>query len=222
LDFKIPIEPNTPYVVQGWSELADYPTLFVGVHQLDESLTFLNDSSWKQITGTGYSFTSLSNAAYVRVTFREQTYSAAGAAAVVSAIGDSVRIKLEKGNKATDWSPAPEDVDSAVDDASKVATNYIIADETGLMIAKLTNNAENYTSSTIPTGNRNVFIDSDSLDIRDGQNVLASFGENTVIGAKGDSRIELSSDNIFGYHKDHGEFFKFSGNGYSTVVQSHS
>ena len=124
-NFKIPIEPNTPYIVQGWSELTDYPTLYVGVHQLDENLTFLNDSTWKQITDTGYSFTSLSNAAYVRVTFREQTYSASGAAAVVSAMGDSVRIKFEKGNKATDWSPAPEDVEADISEAAQTATNYI-------------------------------------------------------------------------------------------------
>ena len=44
-------------------------------------------------------------------------------------------IKLEKGNKATDWSPAPEDIDGAVDDASKVATNYIVADSNGIKIA---------------------------------------------------------------------------------------
>lgn len=33
--------------------------------------------------------------------------------------------KLEKGNRATDWTPAPEDVDAAIDDAAKTATSYI-------------------------------------------------------------------------------------------------
>jgi len=44
-------------------------------------------------------------------------------------------LKLEKGNKPTDWSPAPEDVDAAVSDAAKTATNYIVADSSGIKIA---------------------------------------------------------------------------------------
>lgn len=34
-------------------------------------------------------------------------------------------IKLEKGNKATDWTPAPEDVDTDIAEAAKTASNYI-------------------------------------------------------------------------------------------------
>lgn len=113
-------------------------------------------------------------------------------------------------------------VQDEIDDASKVATNYIVADETGLMIAELTKNEENYTSSTIRTGNRNVFIDSNSLNIRDGQNVLASFGEDTIIGSKKNSRIELKPGNIFGYYGNHGEFFKFSGDGGEAQSLRHS
>ena len=32
-------------------------------------------------------------------------------------------VKIERGNKATDWTPAPEDVDSAIDDAQSTANN---------------------------------------------------------------------------------------------------
>ena len=47
--------------------------------------------------------------------------------------------KLEKGNKATDWTPAPEDVDEKIDDASKVATNYIdFTEGTGLVVGDMT------------------------------------------------------------------------------------
>lgn len=87
-------------------------------------------------------------------------------------------MKLEKGNKATDWTPAPEDVDADISDAAKTATNYLVADETGIMVADLEGSAE--TPSTATT--RNVYIDSDSVDIRNGQEVLASFGTETVIG----------------------------------------
>ena len=52
--------------------------------------------------------------------------------------GDYIEVrnlKLEEGNIATSWSSAPEDIDTAVDDASKVATNYIVADSNGIKIA---------------------------------------------------------------------------------------
>ena len=43
---------------------------------------------------------------------------------------DIKNFKLERGDKATDWTPAPEDVASDIDDASKIATNYLTFDET--------------------------------------------------------------------------------------------
>lgn len=121
VNIKIPIESSTPYIVQGWSNLQDYSTLYVGVHQLDENLSFLNDSGWKQITGTGYSFTSLTNAKYIRLTFRDYTYTTASATAIIAALGESVFLKFEKGNVATDWTPAPEDIDADIAEASQKA-----------------------------------------------------------------------------------------------------
>lgn len=90
-------------------------------------------------------------------------------------------VKLEKGNKPTDWTPAPEDVSSKItqtateiraefEDAGKTATNYIQASANGLMVA-------DNTKSTL--GN-NVFIDSDSVDIRNGETVSSSFGANII------------------------------------------
>ena len=55
---------------------------------------------------------------------------------------ETVHVMLERGNKATDWTPAPEDVDSAIDDASKVADNYIYADSTGIRIASANPSAQ--------------------------------------------------------------------------------
>lgn len=95
-------------------------------------------------------------------------------------------VKLEKGNKPTDWTPAPEDVSSKItqtateiraefEDAGKTATNYIQASANGLMVA-------DNTKSTL--GN-NVFIDSDSVDIRNGETVSSSFAA---------KKIELGKD----------------------------
>ena len=113
-------------------------------------------------------------------------------------------LKVEKGNKVTDWTPAPEDVNADIEDARKVATNYITQiDNTGIKIAPYDKSGNDYLQlnsdaismyrnnietlriedSAIRIGKingRNVFIGNDSVDIRDRQNTLASFtGDNT-------------------------------------------
>jgi len=80
-----------------------------------------------------------------------------------------------------------------VDDAKKVATNYLSVDPTGIMIANMTQGGQTPSQAT----GKNVFIDNDSVDIRNGQTVLSSFGNNTVIlGQLGKPRLELSSTSI--------------------------
>ena len=78
--------------------------------------------------------------------------------------------KLEKGNKATDWTPAPEDVQNGIDESAKTATNYLNFSNSGLVVGDMT-------TSTL---GKNVLIDSDSVDIRNGESVLASFGAKEV------------------------------------------
>lgn len=81
-------------------------------------------------------------------------------------------------------------------DARKVATNYLAVDNTGIMIADMEDGEQ--TPSGILTG-KNVFIDNDSVDIRNGQTVLSSFGNNAVIiGQYGKSRLMLSPTMISG------------------------
>ena len=100
-------------------------------------------------------------------------------------LNGTIRFKLEKGNKATYWTPAPEDVDADIKDARKVATNYLAVDSTGIMVADMEHGEQTPSTAT----GRNVFIDSDSVDIRDGQKTLASFrGEDTKF-------YDVNSDN---------------------------
>lgn len=81
-------------------------------------------------------------------------------------------------------------------DARKVATNYLAVDNTGIMVADMKDGEQ--TPSGITSG-KNVFIDSKSVQIRDGQNTLSSFGGNSVVlGQKSKSRLELSSTEISG------------------------
>lgn len=107
-------------------------------------------------------------------------------------------IKLEEGNKATKWSPAQKDV---IKEGGKTATSYITQiDNTGIKITpydqsgndylQLNSDAINMYRNNIETlriedsairigkigeGQKNVYIDNDSIDIRDNENILASF-----------------------------------------------
>ena len=122
-------------------------------------------------------------------------------------------IKLEKGSKATDWSPASEDINTEVnnaeENAKKVATNYLAIDESGIMVANMENGQQ--TPSGILSGN-NVFINDTSVNIRDGQNTLAFFGtEGMQIGLDNETRTEQDyhswkmidkDDNIYAFVSD--------------------
>lgn len=102
-------------------------------------------------------------------------------------------LKIEFGNKATDWTSAPEDVDSAIANAEKTATNYLSFGSSGLVIGDMT-------ASTL--GN-NVLIDSDSVDIRKGSTTLASFGADYLYLAKNsrNAKIDLCNGLATLYHQ---------------------
>ena len=97
------------------------------------------------------------------------------------------RYKIEKGNKATDWTPAPEDteekIETASKDAAKTATNYLKGSEDGLIVG-------NMTSEILGS---NVLINPDSVNIRDGDTILARYSKKKIeLGLKSnDSIIEL-------------------------------
>ena len=91
-------------------------------------------------------------------------------------------MKLEVGNRATDWTPSPTDVLEDVTNASKTATNYLNFSSAGLVVGDMT-------SSTL---GRNVLIDSDSVDIRNNTTVLASFGETLIELGKNSSESVIS------------------------------
>ena len=91
-------------------------------------------------------------------------------------------------------------------DARKVATNYLSADTTGIMIADL---ADGIQTPSTATG-RNVKIDNDSVDIRDGQEVLASFSDITTIGKSNESHQQLDYHSLQLINKEHTAYFYVS------------
>ena len=123
-----------------------------------------------------FSWTSPSNAYYVRISYPTEC-----------------KVKFEKGTMATDWSPAPEDVENDILQASKTATNYLNFSSSGLVIG-------NMTASTL---GKNVLIDSDSVDIRNGTTTLASFGADYLYLAKNsrNATIDLCNGLAKLYHQ---------------------
>ena len=76
-------------------------------------------------------------------------------------------VKIEKGNTATDWTPAPEDVDSAVDEAAKTATNFMkYEDGTGLIVGDMRGD----------TLGQNTLLDSSGMVVRKGNDEIVRFG----------------------------------------------
>ena len=114
------------------------------------------------------------------------------------------RIKLEKGNKATDWTPAPEDVDNSINDAAKVAINYLHTDgSNGLIINNNETVGQGYDVQLKASGTDT------GMNIRQDGNILASFFHNLVSLGKNsiDSKVEMCGGKggvsaFFGYHID--------------------
>lgn len=110
--------------------------------------------------------------------------------------------QLEKGDKATDWTPAIEDVEADITEASKTATNYMKFEEgKGLIVGDMTGE----------TLEKNILLDSDSVDIRNGEATLATFAAGTkeVIDPFGKtvsrdySEVTSMYDSDFGTHKSY-------------------
>lgn len=114
-----------------------------------------------------------------------------GASCAVVGVVETFGWKLERGNKATDWSLSVE--------AGKTATNYMNFSDEGLIVG-------NMTASTL---GRNVLIDDDSVDIRNGSEVLASYGERIVLKNKNENAFIVSSTSRISSLRSFGREKKF-------------
>ena len=120
-------------------------------------------------------------------------------------MGCKVRnVKLEIGNRATDWTPAPEDVDAGISNAAKTATNYIHSDNTnGLVVNNNQTVGVGYDVQLKANGSDT------GMNIRQDGNILASFLQNSVSLGKNsiNSKVGMCGDKggvsaSFGYYID--------------------
>lgn len=92
--------------------------------------------------------------------------------------------KLEKGNIATDWTPAPEDIEAATEEAKTMATDYITQDDTGMTVGN-----KQY--------DRNVHISPTDISIRKGEVNLARFADSLIeLGLSRDFVLQILNNAI--------------------------
>lgn len=95
-------------------------------------------------------------------------------------------------SKSTSYEAAKEAWNKA-NNAAKVADNYVSVDELGVMISENTGTTKETPSTATKN---NVLIIERDVQIRDGQNVIASYGKTTIIGDSNRNNITLTSDMI--------------------------
>ncbi|MFD2598514.1 hypothetical protein ACFSQ3_06065, partial [Sphingobacterium corticis] len=92
-------------------------------------------------------------------------------------------IKVEKGNKATDWTPAPEDVDNALDVfRTETETNFSV--QQGLIASKVAQNDFNALGQRVSTAESNVIQTANELKSKVSQTAFDSL-ENSMNGVSG-------------------------------------
>lgn len=213
------IKPNTTYTFSIWGMKSEDTSITSAVG------TFASSLSWPNTNGSTYtttmsrsSVTFTSGADHVKC----RIYLYLNPTADNSKTGYFYRPKLEEGNKTTDWSPAPEDIQDGIDDAAKTATTYITdidsnkgitvkpADTSGNDYLQMNSSAINFYRNNVETlkiedsairvgklGNnlRNVYITDSAVQIRNNTSVLAEYGSSIKLynPTKTTAAVEISS-----------------------------
>lgn len=101
--------------------------------------------------------------------------------------------KLERGTRATDWTPSPEDVDADIAESAKTATTYIsVIDDDGIKVHAQNNPTKNYTQ-----------IDADGMEVYSNSDSVASFGADGMrIGKTTEKHIGITSTSFNVYDED--------------------
>ena len=133
-----------------------------------------------------------------------------GASCAVVGVVQTFGWKLEKGNKATDWNLSVEDIVYASNEAAKTATNYMKFEDDGLTIGNMTED----------TLGRNVLIDLDSVDIRNGTEVLATYGEEIILRNNGIDVFTVKKSTFIQQIKSAGRFLEASSESYNGTASN--
>lgn len=132
------------------------------------------------------------------------------------------RPKLEIGNKATDWTPAPEDTQESINNAAKTATSYItyINAENGIKIHNAQDTLNylqlNSTAISMYQEKRNEQDDDDNELLSN--EVLRIDSSGTRIGKVKGPHFLLANDKLMGYGNNNNVYFEV-GKGDNIITQ---
>jgi len=104
-------------------------------------------------------------------------------------------LKLEKGNKATDWTAAPEDIEADIKEASRTASKYLRFGSDGLTISQ---------NTEVEELGRNVNITDSTVNVRNGDKDIAKYGETIELIQNDQSIFKISVSDF--YEKIGGEY----------------
>ena len=123
-----------------------------------------------------------------------------GASCAVVGVVQTFGWKLEKGNKATDWNLSAEDIVYASNEAAKTATNYMNFSLDGLTISQ---------DATAALTGQNINITDTAVNVRNGSEVLASYGKRIVLKNRNEDAFIVSSNSRIAALKSFGREKKF-------------
>lgn len=125
-------------------------------------------------------------------------------------IDGRIRMKLEKGNKPTDWSPAPEDIayNIAVGGRNLAASSKILPTVESVLVSETITESEHLYNINISGSNQGMYITTGHLTV--GENYVLSYKFKKVSGTLSsigghcggftDVRAYMDGENIGGYH----------------------
>lgn len=103
-----------------------------------------------------------------------------------------------------------------LDDARRVASNYLSADSTGIMIADMRYGAHDPSD---PEG-RNILLTNKGIDIRNGKMSMANFSDTVRVGREDSSHINFDATHMSAYNGEN--IYYDVGDGSTIVTQSHN
>ena len=227
------IKPNTTYTFSIWGMKSEDTgtTSAVG--------TFASSLSWPNTNGSTYtttmsrsSVTFTSGADHVKC----RVYLYLSPTADNSKTGYFYRPKLEEGNKTTDWSPAPEDIDvhkyitdidsnkgitikpsnSSGNDYLQINSSAITTYKNNTDVMSLGNNSFRMGTAsgkhtTVDSNGLHIWIGSESTSA----NEVGLFGSTARIGAPASSRFLLNANSLQAYNSSNVKYFEVSVSGLS-------
>lgn len=157
------------------------PRYFYFLTTLDMSL----GTEWKYYT---YTFTNTDRGSSYTPSNKIEIYAQSKTGVVVK------KIKLELGNKATDWTPAPEDIDGAVSAlTSRISTAELKITPTEIV------NSINTTDGVGKVKSVNVTIDSTGLTVANGKIIIKNNAGQSVLSADTSGNLSIQGE-LKGYN----------------------